>query len=210
MTIAEIVTKVRAIMNEVGEDESLNLLNEDRVKLDDYIKSAIPDAVNLVLESCSINSTTPSLSLSSITTSEGISSIKLPDDFLRFAAIKMEEWKRAVHHVYPSTSDKYKQEHNDITRSGNNKPSACYAYDSSGKVIECYPSGTLEYFLYVKSFSPSAGDTELSSLNPVLFPSICYMTAYLVYNYFEIPNTGNQMKTIAVELMPKDAENVSS
>ena len=49
MTAQDITTKVRAIMNEAGAEETLTLLSEDTVKLDTYIESVIPDASNLIL-----------------------------------------------------------------------------------------------------------------------------------------------------------------
>ena len=39
MTETEIISKVRAIMNEIGEEASLSLLSEDTVKMDEYIKA---------------------------------------------------------------------------------------------------------------------------------------------------------------------------
>ena len=50
MIETEIISKVRSIMNEIGDEDSLTLLSEDTVKLDEYIKSVIPDAVNIVIE----------------------------------------------------------------------------------------------------------------------------------------------------------------
>lgn len=47
MTEADIVTKVRTLMNESGGAETAELLTDDTLKLDDYIVSVIPDAVAL-------------------------------------------------------------------------------------------------------------------------------------------------------------------
>lgn len=48
MTEQEIISKVKAILNEIGEEETLSLLSEDTVKIEEYIKVVIPDAVSLV------------------------------------------------------------------------------------------------------------------------------------------------------------------
>ena len=48
MTEQEIISKVKAILNEIGEEETLSLLSEDTVKIEEYIKAVIPDAVSLV------------------------------------------------------------------------------------------------------------------------------------------------------------------
>ena len=48
MTLAEVKLKIRTILNETGSEDSFSLISVDTVKLDDYIKSVIPDAVRFV------------------------------------------------------------------------------------------------------------------------------------------------------------------
>lgn len=204
MTVNDVTSKVRIILNEAGEEESLHLLSEDTLKLAQYIESVIPDAINHVISVSPIQHINTTRG-NNITTAngEGYSILVLPSDFLRIAAIKFSNWKRAVSVVMPFNSEEYKIQHNTITRSGANKPSCVFAYNSSGSIIECFPTGPLEYFQYVKS-AYSESDKGLGLAKEELLPAICYMCASLVYNIFENPNTAERMKAVAIELIPKE------
>lgn len=203
MKISDIISKVRVILNEAGEEESLHLLSEDTVKLTQYIESVIPDAINLVIIISPISHINTTKGSNTLVNGDGCSVLSLPADFLRMAAIKLSNWKRSVSVVMPFNSEEYKIQHNVITRSGVNKPSCVFAYNSSGSIIECFPSGSLEYFHYVKS-AYSENDKGLGLIKDELFPSVCYMCASLVYNIFENSNSGDRMKAIAIELIPKE------
>lgn len=203
MTINDITSKVRVILNEAGEEDSLHLLSEDTVKLTQYIESVISDAINYVISISPIQHINTTKGSSISTNGDGYSILTLPSDFLRMAAIKLTGWQRAVSVVMPFNSEEYKIQHNAITRSGNNKPSCVFGYNSSGSVIECFPSGSLEYFHYVKS-AYSESNKGLGLVKEELCPAICYMCASLVYNIFENPNTGERMKVIAIDLIPKE------
>ena len=49
ITKDEIVAKVKAIMNEIGEETNASLLDEDTIKIDQYIEECIGDALSLVI-----------------------------------------------------------------------------------------------------------------------------------------------------------------
>lgn len=200
MTIAGIVDKVRIIMNEAGEEDSLHLLSEDTVKLTEYIKSVIPDAIDMVTMVAPlrcINTSQMPISSTGLCVS-----LALPNGFLRLASLKFKEWKRAVSYVFSCNSEMYKIQHNPVTTAGVNKPCCVFAYDQMNPVIECFPPGVLEYFHYVKS-AVSESENGISAAKEELYPAICYMCASLVYTIFENPNTAEKMKTIAIELIPK-------
>ena len=55
MTEQEFISKVRSLMNEIGEDETFSLISDDTVKLDQYIKSCIEESINFVYMSCSVD-----------------------------------------------------------------------------------------------------------------------------------------------------------
>lgn len=203
MTSQEIINKVRIIMNEAGEDEKLNLLNEDTVKLDMYIESVIPDAVNLILLLSPVNHINISKSTLSIQNVDGVGIISLPQDFLKLVVVKLREWKRSVFVAYPLGSEDYKIQHNPVTRSGVNKPSCALSYNADGAIIECYPSGTMECFSYIKS-ATNSNNKGLDIVKDNLHLPVCYMCASLVYNIFEMPQIGDKMKSIAIELIPKE------
>lgn len=201
MTKDGIIEKVRAIMNEIGAEENLSLLSENTVKLSGYIESVIPDAVNAIVVIAPtrfLNATSQAIPT---TTTDGISICDLPNDFLRFVSLKLDTWKRAVSVAYPYGSDRYNAQHNPVTRAGSNKPVCAFSFSKKGNMLECCPSGNMEYFFYVKC----ANDSNLMDVvKESLFLPVCYMCGYLVYNIFEMSNTAERMKNIAIELIPKD------
>lgn len=207
MTLSAIIQKVRAIMNEVSSEEELHLLSEDTIKLDEYIKACIPDAINMVVEVAPLNLLNPTAANSiAVTNSNGIGSIVLPEDFFRLVAIKLSSWFKAVSVVFPFGSTEYAVQHNTYTRAGVNKPVCVFSYNSAGKsIIECFPgNGNVELFLYAKISVSSENDVSgLETPKEELFPVICYVCASLVYNIFENPTTAERMKSIALELISK-------
>lgn len=199
-----IISKVRTIMNETGAEEGFTLISEDTVKLSEYIESVIPDAINIIMGLKDVDPIflNPTSGGTTSSTSGNCTVVKLPDDFLRFVSLKCSGWKREVQTIFPYGGEEYKIQHNSVTTSGVNKPSCVYAYSGNGASIECFPSGTLEYFYYIKKMSDS--DTDLTGISDRLFGSICYMCAYLVYNIFEMANTGQQMYNIALQNIPQN------
>ncbi|MDR3142105.1 MAG: hypothetical protein LBU37_10320 [Tannerellaceae bacterium] len=206
MTVQGITDKARAILNETGEAPPLELLSEDTVRLNDYIRSVIPDAVFLIskLKECPpryLNA--GEIASGTVNADDGCTTAVLPADFIRLVAVRLEGWKREVQSVFPYGSEEYKKQHNAITRSGVNKPVCVFANSQNNDTIECFPSGDILYFRYVANLS-EINDNELGKLGDELFESICYMCAYLVYSIFENPGTADRMKTIAIEMLPTD------
>lgn len=191
MTIADITTKVRTIMNEAGEEDILHLLSDDTLKLTQYIESAIPDAVNAISRIAPLNYLNASEGDVSITSIDGFGVITLPSDFLRLSALKLKGWKRAVGMIHLFGSEEYNIQHNEYSCSGVNKPVCLF---SGGKEIECVPSGEIEYFRYVKAATP---ESSLDILKPELHYGLCYMCASLVYEIFENIPSAERMRVIA-------------
>lgn len=189
MTEDEVVEKVRKIMNEAGSDETLLLLSDDTVKLDVYIKSVIPDAIHVIQSAAPLRF----LDLKNYTGTIENGIIPFPSDCVRIVSIKLSEWKRSVSIVYEENSEEYKIQHNEITTAGINKPKCVF----SNQTIECFPAGELDYFTYV-------GSQDITSFTGILAEAICYYCANLVYKIFEMPQQGEAMKAIAIELIPKE------
>lgn len=207
MDKAGIIAKTRALMNEAGEEETLSLLSEDTVKLDVYIESVIPDAVNIL---SSMEGIDPMLlplgSVQSVTIGEECSVIELPGDYIRFGAVRLSGWKREAQVCYPHGGEEYKIDHNPVTAPGVNKPSCVYAYSINGRCIECFPKGDLVYFKYVKRVGDSDVESALSMLDGRLFGALCYACASLVYNIFEMADQGKRMMEIALATIPTNKE----
>lgn len=198
-----VIGKTRTIMNETGADETLALLSEDTVKLDQYIESVIPDAINMLSAMEAIDPMMlPLGSGSTASVSGGCSVIAIPEDYIRFGAVRLSGWKREAQTCFPYGGDEYKIQHNEVTTSGVSKPSCVYAFSASGRCIECFPSGDLVYFKYVKRTDTNNVATALSGMDNRLSGALCYVCAHLVYNIFEMPEQGKRMLEIALSTIP--------
>lgn len=213
MTGDEIVSKVRSIMNDLGEDESLTLLSEDTVKLEEYIKSAIPDAVLLVQQNSSVRSVNAKTYTATATadTSSGFVAVQVPDKYVRIIALKMSSWDKAVSETYAYGSEQYRRQSNEVTRSGAANPIVIEGYTSDGKRrLEMYDptkNGKFDLFVYEAEYDPSEGLANLSANDP-LAVAVCYMTASLVYRYFENTATAEELAKVSLSLIPS-AETVN-
>lgn len=208
MTEDEIVIKVRSIMNDLGEDESLTLLSEDTVKLEEYIRRAIPDAVLLVQQNSSVRSVNAVTSAATVTedATTGFVKIDVPEDYVRMIAIKLASWDKAVSETYAYGSEQYRRQCNTVTRSGAANPIVIEGYKPDGKrVLEMYDpkktSKSTELFVYESSYDSSKGLSTLNGNDP-LAVAVCYMTASLVYRYFENTATAEELAKVSLSLIP--------
>lgn len=202
----DIVLKVRSIMNEIGEDANTSLLEEDTIRIDEYIKSCIPEAVVLVVQNSPNRCVNPkSSTISATSNSDGSGYVLVPSDYIALVAFKMAGWKRIVSKAHEADSEVYKAQCNPATRAGKYKPVCIDTYNSSGKrVLEYYSLGsgdahTVEMFVYESKFDETAG-LNIDAGNP-LFGAVCYMCASLVYSIFENQATAKEMQTIAINLI---------
>ena len=203
MNETEIISKVRAIMNEIGDEDSLTLLSEDTVKLDEYIKSVIPDAVNIIIENCPnrcVNRKSPTVSIAN-------GSISLPSDFVRLVALQLTGWKRTVTKSYPIESEQYKTQTNEFTTAGVHSPVAISAY-KSGPILLCYPpESAVDFFIYESAYNSTDGLSLLSASDPVAI-SVCYMCASLVYMIFENSASSKNMRDQALDLLTQQQNGI--
>lgn len=199
MTAQDITTKVRAIMNEAGAEETLTLLSEDTVKLDTYIESVIPDASNLILSVAPVRYINTKSASPATAIVAGSTFIPLPEDFSRLAYVQLATWTRAVSEVLLLNSIEYKVAKNQFTKPGINKPLCFFSYNGTDEALECIPSSTLSQFIYVPTISTSA--EAVTVLKQELFLPVCYMAASLVYNIFENQPMSNNMKAVVTDLL---------
>lgn len=201
VTKEAIISKVKAIMNEIGEETNASLLDEDTIRIDEYIESCIGDALALLM----LNSTRPvnpkNCTESATVKEDGSGYVVLPDDFVKLIAFRMEGWKRTVSEAYPLGSEKAKHQSNVYSRGTKSKPACVLSYSPEGKkILEYYSIGkgeqsTISVFVYEASFDGS--EVNMESYSPE-FHALCYMTSSLVYSIFENPSTAKEMQTIAI------------
>ncbi len=192
MTEAEIVSKVRAIMNEIGEEQSLTLLSEDTLKLDDYIISALPDAVSFVQTKSSRCVNKKDISYNG---GGKISSIAIPDDFVSLIAVKLNTWKKTCVALYTMNDEEYKRQCNDYTKSGVNKPVVVMGFNDTEQSFLLFPAAdSIDIFAYEAQYT---GTLSLEAEDSLAI-AICYKAASLVYAIFENKNQAQVMNELAI------------
>lgn len=150
----------------IPEGEGVQFKLEDDVNISDPLNimcnALMNEAAKRVLMSCPIHYLDPvkSESTGGIANSDDnkIGYIVLQDNFLRFVALKMADWKREVTHVIRPEFEPqlYAEQQNKYTRGKTAKPKAAFSHrytgNSQGKVIEYYSvngSHTIDYLLYI-------------------------------------------------------------
>lgn len=208
MTEQEIINKVKAILNEIGEEENFSLLSEDTVKIEEYIKASIPDAVSLVQMNSPVRCVNKKNGVTSTLTvkdDEGRGSVAVPDDFVSLIAIRLSHWKRTCITAFDMDSEEYRRQCNPYTKVGCYNPVCIMEYDNSGnRVLMLYSAKegvTLDMFVYEARYK-SGESLDVGSNEPIA-QAICYMVASLVYSIFENKETAQEMRSIAVSFIPK-------
>lgn len=200
MNHAEIVQKVRDILNEHGGDNELSITT-DRVLLDECIESAIPDAVIILAQrGYRVNPKTQNTrnpetqETGSAVVEEPGNDIKLPGDFVSLIYVKLGQWKRKVTRVTEVGSPEYNMAMNVYTAPGVNTP-MCY---KEGDTLICLPDKPeksddtptvesvdtfiMEYNAEYKK--PTDTNTVALTASPKEATAVCYMTAALVMGMF--------------------------
>lgn len=184
MSENEIITKVRDILNEHGGDDAISIAT-DRVLLEDYIKSAIPDAVVMLAQkgyrvnACDFEGIR-----------EGV--ITIPEDFISLLSLKLDTWKRAVNRVVEIGSPEYIMAMNEFTQPGPNSP-ICYRENDT---LICRPEGeSIAFGMYNGTF------TDTINAEPKEAAAVCYMTAALVLGMFGDDQGKQRLSDISMNML---------
>ena len=172
MSETEIITKVRDILNEHGGDDAISIAT-DRVLLEDYIKSAIPDAVVMLAHKgyrVNVCAETPRIN--------SANAIILPDDFISLLSVKLDNWKKIITKITEVGTPEYIMAMNKFTTPKINTP-MCY---KNGALLICLPdSDVCDLFEYNKNYDK---EEEFLSADLKEATAVCYMTAALVMGMF--------------------------
>lgn len=208
MTEQEIISKTKAILNEIGEEDNLSLLSEDTVKIEEYIKSVIPDAVGLVQMNSPIrciNKKSGAVASQILSPVDGKCTVIIPEDFVSLIAIKLACWKRVCIISYGMDSEEYKRQCNPVTMAGAYKPVCISGYDGTGKrVLMLYSAKAdtkLDMFYYEAKYTQGT-NLDIDANEPIT-SAVCYMAASLVYSIFENKVTAQELRGIALNFIPK-------
>lgn len=111
--------------------------------------------------------------------------IPLPDNFLRFVSLKMNDWKRETNELVKTTDHRYKLQRNKYTRGGTAKPVAVISKRTVGglqkRVIEYYSineTHNIEWLYYIQ-------ETPASELQINLRDALSWVAAGMILQITE-------------------------
>lgn len=179
----KVTAKVHDILNEHGQGVTLSIA-EDRVMLDDYIESAIADAVVLLAQKGYRVNVKP------LDYAEGAA---VPEDYIALSALRLKNWKKTVVGETVVGSMEYAFAMNEYTAPGVYSP---MFYIENGKMT-ALPDGDLDYGEYNARYDDSVG---LSAREKEAV-AVCYMAAAVVMGYFGEDNAKGKLSEIAVGML---------
>ena len=192
MEHAKIVQKVRDILNEHGGDDGLSI-GTDRVLLDEYIESAIPDAVIMLAQKgYRVNVKTVVLPSGTIT------------DYISLVSYKKPLWKKEVTKITERESPEYVMAQNEFTKPGVNTP---IVFVNAEGDLEALPQPSaadirddldvvksdVSYNAKYDGQTLNAGEKEATA--------VCYMTAALVLGMFGDDQGKQRLSDISTNML---------
>ena len=201
MKHAEIVQKVRDILNEHGGDDGLSI-GTDRVLLEDYIAVAIPDAVIMLAQKGYRVNAVEFAKRNSFN-----NNIDLPTDFISLISIKLGKWKKAVTKITEVGSPEYNMAMNPYTAPGVNSP-MCY---KQGWTLVCIPDLPVGsgYDTFKLECNVKYNPYDDKGVDPMFVISaeekeataVCYMAAALVLGMFGDDQGKQRLSDISTNML---------
>jgi len=172
MSEDEIIKKVRDILNEHGGDDDISIAT-DRVLLEDYIKSAIPDAVVMLAQKgYAVNKKEVSVSDPGDERAAG--------EFISLIGAASNGWNKWVTKLTAMDSPEFVMSQNPFTKPGPNTPIVWWD-DAIGELFAMpWLDDQRVIFIFNKKYIAGEGiDAE-----PKEATAVCYMTAAIVLGMF--------------------------
>lgn len=188
MTHTEIVNKVKSILNEHGEVDAVSI-GEDRVLLEDYIESAIPDAVVMLAQKgYRVNVKT----LSNVDFEDD--AIIKDGDFVSLILVRSPQWKKVVTKLTDINSPEYVMAQNEFTRPGVHSPIVFW----DGADLYSIPgAGDKTVVVYNAKYNAANG----INAEPKEATAVCYMTAALVFGMFGDDQGKQRLSDISTNML---------
>ena len=186
MSEDEIIKKVRDILNEHGGDDAISIAT-DRVLLEDYIKSAIPDAVVMLAQKgyrvnvCKFGKIDDER-------------IAVPENFISLLCLKLDTWNKAVNRIVEVASPEYLMAMNEFTKPGPNSP-ICYREND---ILVCLPIGER---IGVGAYNGAYDTAEGLEAEPKEATAVCYMTAAIVLGMFGDDQGKQRLSDISINML---------
>ena len=207
--VADIVKDVRITLDQ-NQAESILAADDDTLELDDIIRKKITEAAMRILREAPLRMIDGTVSLPEPVTIEGGEEgntlraiIRLPDDYLRLAIVRMSDWKTPLRVAVLDTSDIYQTVTSEFDgiRPNEYRPLAVETEDADGPILELWGSSdeeaTLEQGRYIGQ--PRVRDGVLN-FPKLLYPALVNMTAALTAQAYK-DNSAQPLMQLAVGYM---------
>jgi hypothetical protein len=211
--VADIVKDVRITLDQ-NQVESILAADDDTLELDDIIRKKITEAAMRILREAPLRMIDGTVALPEPITiedeEEGGSEqvpvrviIRLPDDYLRLAVVRMSDWETPLRVAVLDTSDIYQTVTSEFDgiRPNEYRPLAVETEDADGPILELWGSSDAEATLMQGRYigQPRVRDGVLN-FPKLLYDALVNMTAALTAQAYK-DNSAQSLMQLAVGYM---------
>lgn len=189
MSENDIITKVRDILNEHGGDDAISIAT-DRVLLDDYIKSAIPDAVVMLAQKGYV------VNKKKVSVSDHGDEIAA-GEFVSLIEVTCLKWNKKVTKLTSVDSPEFIMSQNPFTEPGPNTPIVWWDDNFGDLRAAPWNDDETVYFTFNKKYI--AGEGIIAE--PKEATAVCYMTAAIVLGMFGDDNGKQRLSDISINIL---------
>lgn len=189
MSEADIIRKVRDILNEHGGDDDISI-GTDRVLLEDYIKSAIPDAVVMLAQKgYAVNKKKVSVSDHGDERAGG--------EFISLIGATSSEWNKEVTKLTAMDSPEFIMSRNPFTQPGPNTPIVWWDDVLGDLFAKPWTDDKSVTFTFNKKYIDGEGITAETKEAA----AVCYMAAAIVLGMFSDDQGKQRLSDIATNML---------
>jgi len=206
--VADIAKDVRVTLDQ-NQVESILATDDDTLELDDIIRNKITEAAMRILREAPLRMIDGTVTLPEPVTIEDEDSvpiravIRLPDDYLRLAVVRMSDWKTPLRVAVLDTSDIYQTVTSEFDgiRPNEYRPLAVETEDADGPILELWGSSNADATLMQGRYigQPRVRDGVLN-FPKLLYHALINMTAALTAQAYK-DNAAQPLMQLAVGYM---------
>jgi len=206
--VADIVKDVRITLDQ-NQVESILAADDNTLELDDIIRNKITEAAMRILREAPLRMIDGTLALPEPVIIEDEEQapikavIRLPDDYLRLAIVRMSDWKTPLRVAVLDTSDIYQTVTSEFDGIKPNqfRPLAVETEDADGPILELWGSSDAEAELEQGRYigQPRVRDGVIN-FPKLLYPALVNMTAALTAQAYK-DNAAQSLMQLAVGYM---------
>ena len=205
ITTADLVKKVRCLVNEAESDAEVSLITDDRRSLDDTVIALLPQAVALVQKNSGSGYVNVKALASSdrvfVSSSDGYPSVLLPDDFAKLVSLQLGSWKNPCSYISSPESPDAVCALNGNLFAGLFRPLCVEGVTELGKrVVKPFPYNTTDVIVHFVYEAQYNADEGLVLCDERMADAVAYACTALLYNVFEKHDAANSFMSFAMAL----------